>query len=319
MPVSLDKKKIFVAGSKGMLGSSLVKHLQSYDCTILEASRKELDLLDQAATREWFKENKPDLVFMSAAKVGGIYANDKYPSSFLYENLMIEANAIEAAATNNVEKLLFVGSSCIYPKFAELPIKETSLLTGELEPTNKPYAVAKIAGIILCQAYKNEHGLNFVSAMPTNLYGPGDSFDLQNGHVVPSLIYKTHLAKMNNEKQIVIWGTGKPRRDIIHVDDCAKALIKIMQDYDELDPVNIGSGSDLSILEIAETITKALEWDGEFVFDESKPDGTLRKILDTTKLDSMGWKPEIDFYDGVKGVYSWLTGNEELLRGLVEN
>lgn len=311
MSIQLNKKRIWVAGHNGMVGSALTSQLKALGAELLSVSSKELDLRDQDTTRKWIKENKPEVIFIAAAKVGGIWANNIYPSSFLYDNLMIEANIIEAAAKLEVEKLMLLGTGCIYPKDAELPVKESSLLTGPLESTNEWYAIAKIAGIKLCQAYKKERGLNFISAMPTNLYGPNDNFDLETSHVLPALIHKIHLAKKNNDPTVTIWGTGKPKRELLHVDDCASALIHVMQNYNELEPINIATGEDMTIKDIAETVKGIVGWDGKLVFDSSKPDGTFRKILCIEKLKALGWQYKIKPREGIKQVYNWFLENEK--------
>ncbi len=311
MVFDLTKKKIWVAGHKGMVGSALVKQLESIGSEILTVSSKELDLREQSATRKWLMENKPEAIIIAAAKVGGIWANNIYPTSFLYDNLMIEANIIEAAAKIGVEKLMLLGTGCIYPKVTEQPVQESSLLSGPLEPTNEWYAIAKIAGIKLCQAYKKEFGLNFISAMPTNLYGPNDNFDLETSHVLPALIHKIHLAKKTKAKNVSVWGTGKPQRELMHVDDCADALIHVMKNYDEIEPINIGTGEDMSIQFIAELVSEVIGWDGELVYDTSKPDGTLRKVLSVDKLRKLGWQHKIAPKEGIKQVYSWFLENEK--------
>jgi GDP-L-fucose synthase len=311
MVFDLTKKKIWVAGHKGMVGSALVKQLESIGSEILTVSSKELDLREQSATRKWLMENKPEAIIIAAAKVGGIWANNIYPTSFLYDNLMIEANIIEAAAKIGVEKLMLLGTGCIYPKVTEQPVQESSLLSGPLEPTNEWYAIAKIAGIKLCQAYKKEFGLNFISAMPTNLYGPNDNFDLETSHVLPALIHKIHLAKKTKAKNVSVWGTGKPQRELMHVDDCADALIHVMKNYDEIEPINIGTGEDMSIQFIAELVSEVIGWNGELVYDTSKPDGTLRKVLSVDKLRKLGWQHKIAPKEGIKQVYSWFLENEK--------
>jgi GDP-L-fucose synthase len=300
---SLAGKRVFVAGHRGMVGSAIVRRLEGEDCTVLTAGRAELDLTSQAAVAEWFAHKKPDAVFLAAAKVGGILANRDFPAEFLYENLMIEANVIHAAHAAGVEKLLFLGSSCIYPKFAEQPITEDALLTGPLEPTNEWYAVAKIAGIKLCQAYRRQHGDDFISAMPTNLYGPGDNYDLKTSHVLPALIRKAHEAKTAGAPSIELWGTGTPLREFMHVDDCADALVFLMQNYSGDEHVNVGTGSDLSILDLAKLVCKAAGYEGEIRLDPSKPDGTPRKLMSSKKLQALGWQPKIGLEDGIARVY----------------
>ena len=277
----LTGKRVFVCGHAGMVGSALVRRLGREDCTILTATRRELDLKDQAAVYRWMAQNRPQAVFLAAAKVGGILANATYPADFLYDNLMIEANVISAAHRCGVEKLLFLGSSCIYPKLAPQPIAEDALLTGPLEPTNEWYAIAKIAGIKLCQAYRQQHDADFISAMPTNLYGPGDNFDLASSHVLPALIRKAHEAKTAGAPDITLWGTGTPRREFLHVDDCAEALVFLMQRYSGHEHINIGSGGDLTIRELAETICDIVGYRGSIVLDTTKPDGTPRKLMDS--------------------------------------
>jgi GDP-L-fucose synthase len=306
---SLAGKKVFVAGHRGMVGSALVRRLGDEDCDILTADRAELDLMDQHAVRHWMRDKRPDAVFVAAAKVGGILANDSFPADFLYDNLMIETNLIEAAHRVDVEKLCFLGSSCIYPKFAEQPIREDSLLTGRLESTNEWYAIAKIAGIKLTQAYRRQHGRDFISAMPTNLYGPGDNFDLQSSHVLPALIRKAHEAKVSGAKSIGIWGTGTPRREFLHVDDCADACVFLAKTYSGNDHVNVGSGSDLTILELTELVCEVVGFAGEIVRDETKPDGTPRKLMSSEKLLRMGWEPTVGLRDGIAGTYRWYLDN----------
>jgi GDP-L-fucose synthase len=303
MAFALTGKRVFVAGHRGMVGSAIVRRLGREDCTILTAGRDELDLMDQAAVRDWFARERPDAVFLAAAKVGGILANDSFPADFLYDNLMIEANVIEAAHRAEVAKLLFLGSSCIYPKLAEQPIREEALLSGPLEPTNEWYAVAKIAGIKLCQAYRRQHGRDFISAMPTNLYGPGDNFDLRTSHVLPALIRKAHDAKQAGAASIEIWGTGTPRREFLHVDDLADACVFLMKTYSEDEHVNVGSGVDISILELARVVNRAVGFAGDIVHDASKPDGTPRKLMDSAKLRTMGWAPRIDLAEGISSLY----------------
>jgi len=312
----LAGKRVYVAGHRGMVGSALVRRLGSEDCTIVTAKRSELDLKDQAAVRSWFEHKKPDAVFLAAAKVGGILANDTYPADFLYDNLMIEANIIEASHRAGVEKLMFLGSSCIYPKFAPQPIAEDSLLTGALEPTNEWYAIAKIAGIKLAQAYRRQHGHNYISAMPTNLYGPGDNFDLKGSHVLPALIRKTHEAKLRGENGIEIWGTGTPRREFLHVDDLADACVLLMQVYSEDQHVNVGFGEDFTILEVARMVMAAVGLDGEVRCDATKPDGTPRKLMDAAKLRALGWTPKIELRDGIADAYRYFLATGEDARGM---
>jgi GDP-L-fucose synthase len=302
---SLAGKRVWVAGHRGMVGSALVRRLQSEACEILTAERSALDLLDQSAVHAYLRRVRPHAIILAAAKVGGILANDRYPADFLYENLVIETNVIHGAYLASVDKLLLLGSSCIYPKFAPQPIVETALLTGPLEPTNEWYAIAKIAGIKLCQAYQKQHGCDFISAMPTNLYGPGDNFDLETSHVIPALIRKAHLAKRENNPEMIIWGTGQPRRDFLHVDDAANALVLLLHNYSGLEHINVGSGSDISILELADFVADVVAFRGSIVTDPSKPDGTPRKVLDISLLRSLGWTPRLDLKGGLDQTYRW--------------
>lgn len=305
----LKGKKVWVAGHRGMVGSAIVRRLASEHCEILVADRSELDLKDQSAVRAWVDQHKPDAVFVAAAKVGGILANDTYPADFLYDNLIIEANVIEASFRAGVEKLCFLGSSCIYPKLAPQPIVESALLTGELEPTNEWYAIAKIAGIKLCQAYRKQHGADFISAMPTNLYGPGDNFDLTSSHVMPALIRKAHEAKLRGDKEITVWGTGKPLREFLHVDDCADACVHLMKVYSGLEHVNVGSGGDLSILDLTRLVCETVGFKGDIVHDLSKPDGTPRKLMSIQKIAETGWRPRIPLAEGIASTYAWFSKN----------
>lgn len=302
-PFDLAGKRVFVAGHRGMVGSAILRRLANEGCTVLTAGRDTLDLKDQATVRGWFAAERPDAVFLAAAKVGGILANDSFPADFLYDNLMIEANIIEAAHRTDVAKLMFLGSSCIYPKFAPQPIAEDALLTGPLEPTNEWYAVAKIAGIKLCQAYRRQHGRDYVSAMPTNLYGPGDNFDLKSSHVLPALIRKAHDAKRAGAASMEIWGTGTPRREFLHVDDLADACVFLMKTYSDDEHVNAGSGEDIAIGDLARLVCEVVGFTGEIVTDPSKPDGTPRKLMSGDKLAALGWAPRIGLRDGIEGVY----------------
>lgn len=311
MPYDLAGKRVYVAGHKGMVGSAIVRRLQHEKCEILTSERS-TDLREQGAVREWFGANKPDAVIVAAAKVGGILANDTYPAEFLYDNLMIEANLIEAAYRAGSEKLLFLGSSCIYPKMAPQPIPEDALLTGPLEPTNEWYAVAKIAGIKLCQAYRRQYGADFISAMPTNLYGPGDNFDLEKSHVLPALIRKAHEAKEAGAKAIEIWGSGTPRREFLHVDDLADGAVFLLQNYSGSEHVNLGSGEDLSILELAEMVCEVVGFEGGIERDTTKPDGTPRKLMSGDKLAALGWSPKIALRDGIASAYrAFLDGERK--------
>lgn len=306
---SLGGKRVWVAGHRGMVGSAVVRRLEARgDVDILLAGRDELDLKDQSAVRDWMARERPDAVIVAAAKVGGILANATYPADYLYDNLMIEANIIEAAHRSDVGKLLFLGSTCIYPKFAEQPIKEESLLTGELEPTNEWYAIAKIAGIKLCQAYRKQHGRDFISAMPTNLYGPNDNFDLNSSHVLPAMIRKIHDAKFAGTG-VTLWGSGKPRREFMHVDDLSAALVHIMENYSDAPHLNVGIGEDVTIRELADTVAKVVGYSGGFDYDASKPDGTPRKCTDNARLRALGWAPSISLEDGIAGTYGWFLEN----------
>ena len=304
---ALSGKKIWVAGHKGMVGRAVVRALADRDCTILTAERSDADLTRQAEVEAWVAANQPDAVIVCAARVGGILANDSYPADFIYDNLMIEANIIHAAFKADVEKLLFLGSSCIYPKFAEQPMREEALLEGALEPTNEWYAIAKIAGIKLCQAYRKQHGADFISAMPTNLYGPFDNFDLQSSHVIPALMRKCHEAKGSGADTMEVWGSGKVMREFLHVDDCAAGIVFLLEHYSDMSHVNLGTGQDVTITELAETIKKTVGFDGGLVFDASKPDGTPRKLLDTSKINALGWQPKIDLESGLASAYRWFT------------
>ena len=298
--------KIYIAGHRGLVGSALVRKFQElgYDNLILK-TRSELNLLNQQEVADFFAVEKPEYVFLAAAKVGGIGANSTYPADFVYENIMIQTNIIHSAYKNNTKKLLFLGSSCIYPKMAEQPIKEESLLTGELEPTNDAYAIAKIAGIKMCQAYNKQYGTNYISVMPTNLYGPNDNFDLEKSHVFPALIRKFHEAKINKEAEVVVWGTGTPIREFLYVDDLAEACIYLMNNYNDDKIVNIGTGIGVTIRELAESIAKVVGYDGKLVFDTSKPDGTPIKINDVSYLNSLGWQAKTDLLSGIEKTYNW--------------
>lgn len=310
----LEGKTVWVAGHRGMVGSAIVRRLGREGCEVITASRSEVDLKDQAAVRAFVERTRPNAVFLAAAKVGGILANDTYPADFLYDNLMIEANIIEASHRFGVEKLLFLGSSCIYPKMAPQPITEDSLLTGPLEPTNEWYAVAKIAGIKLAQAYRRQHRSDFISAMPTNLYGPGDNFDLNSSHVMPALIRKAHEAKLRGDKEIVMWGTGTPRREFLHVDDCADACVLLMKVYSDDTHVNVGSGDDVTILDLTRTVCDVVGLTGEIVHDLSKPDGTPRKLMSADRLRALGWAPSIPLREGISASYRWFLENQGALR-----
>lgn len=301
----LDAKRIFVAGHGGMVGSAVVRALRARRCEVLTAPWPGVDLRRQTDAERWFDDNRPDAVVLSAARVGGILANDSRPAEFIYDNLAIASSVIEASRQFGVRKLLFLGSSCIYPKEAAQPITEGGLLTGPLEPTNEWYAVAKIAGIKLCQAYRRQYGCNFVSAMPCNLYGPGDNFDLNSSHVVPALMRKMHEAKVAGRDEVVVWGTGAPRREFLHVDDLAAALVHLLEWYRDEVHVNVGVGSDVTIAELAEILKSVTGFRGRLVFDGSKPDGVARKLLDVSRLSATGWRPKIELREGLASVYQW--------------
>jgi GDP-L-fucose synthase len=299
----LTGKRVWVAGHRGMVGSAIVRRLAREACEVLTASRAEVDLTDAAQVRRFVAEARPDAIFMAAAKVGGILANDTYPADFLYENMMIAANVTDAAHHGGVDKMLFLGSSCIYPKMAPQPIPEAALLTGPLEPTNEWYAIAKIAGIKLAEAYRKQHGRDFISAMPTNLYGPGDNYDLQTSHVLPALIRKAHEAKLAGADHIVIWGSGRPLREFMHADDCADACVFLMKTYSAAEHVNIGSGEEITILDLARLACKVVGFEGEVLTDPEKPDGVMRKLMDGSKLKALGWSASIPLEAGMREVY----------------
>jgi GDP-L-fucose synthase len=299
----LKGKRVYVAGHRGMVGSALVRRLERESCTIITASRSDVDLIRQDQVDRFFEETRPQAVFMAAAKVGGIHANSTYPADFLYDNLMIAANVTRAAHAAGVEKMLFLGSSCIYPKMAPQPIHEEALLTGPLEPTNEWYAIAKIAGIKLAQAYRRQHNCDFISAMPTNLYGPGDNFDLDTSHVLPALIRKAHEAKTAGAPTLTVWGTGTPLREFLHADDCADALVHVMKVYSEDAHINIGSGREVTIADLARMVVRIVGAASEIVFDASKPDGTPRKLMSSAKLAALGWTPRISLEDGIALTY----------------
>lgn len=316
--------RVFVAGHRGMVGSAIVRRLQALGYkNILTRGREDLDLIDQAAVNAFFAEQQIDQVYMASAKVGGIHANNTYPAEFIYQNLMVQANIIHAAHCNDVQKLLFLGSSCIYPKFAAQPMKEEALVTGVLEPTNEPYAVAKIAGIKLCESYNRQYGRDYRSVMPTNLYGPNDNFHPENSHVVPALLKRFHEATQRGDDEVVIWGSGKPQREFLHVDDMAAASVHVMelddatyQTYTQpmLSHINVGTGVDCSIRELAETIARVTEYQGRLIFDSSKPDGTPRKLMDVSRLKALGWQASISLEDGLRNAYRWFVENQHQIR-----
>lgn len=312
----MDKhSRIYVAGHRGLVGGAIVRALQAGGYTnIITRTRTETDLENQGAVFKMFLEEKPEYVFMAAAKVGGILANNSYPVDFIRSNLMVQNNIIDASHFSGVRKLLFLGSSCIYPKMSPQPIKEEYLLTGALEPTNEWYAIAKIAGIKMCQAYHRQHGLNAISLMPTNLYGPGDNFDLNASHVLPALIRKFHEAKISGANDVVMWGTGMPRREFLHVDDLALACLHLMQTYNDPQIVNVGTGTDITIRDLAEIVKNVVGFSGEIIQDLSKPDGTMQKLLDVSKLHGLGWKHRIELQDGIHSTYQWFLANQQHFR-----
>lgn len=320
----MAKQRIFVAGHRGMVGSAIVRQLEKEaDVEILTATRSELNLLDQAAVQSWFHQHAVDQVYLAAAKVGGIHANNEYPAEFIYENLMIEANIIHAAHQSGVQKLLFLGSSCIYPKNAEQPMREEALLTGTLEPTNEPYAIAKIAGIKLCESYNRQYGRNYRSVMPTNLYGPHDNFHPENSHVVPALLRRFHEAKLAGAKEVMAWGTGSPMREFLHVDDMAEASVFVMNLDDAtyqqhtqpmLSHINVGTGVDCTIKELTETVAEVVGFEGNIVWDTTKPDGTPRKLLDVSRLKALGWQASNPLNEGLQDAYQWFLENQDNFR-----
>lgn len=304
MHYDLAGKKVWVAGHNGMVGGAVARRLLEENCEIITVSRTELDLVNQTAVQDWMSRTKPDAIVLAAAKVGGIQANSNYPADFLYENLMIEANVINAAHNNDVSRVLFLGSSCIYPKFAQQPIREDSLLSGKLEQTNQWYAIAKIAGIKLIQAYRQQHGRDWISAMPTNLYGPGDNYDLKNSHVLPALLRKFHEAKQSGEKEVVVWGTGAPLREFMHCDDLADALVFLLKSYSDNEHINVGSGEEVSIKELATIIAEVVGYNAELTWDSTKPDGTPRKLMDSARLRKLGWKNSRKLKEGIYSTYN---------------
>src|SRR5499433_1863690 len=313
MLFDLTDKLVWVAGQHGMVGSAMMRRLAREPCALLrDPGRAAVDLRRQSEVEDWMASHRPRIVFLTAGRVGGMYANDAFPADFLYDNLLIEANIIHAAYRTGVEKLLFFGSSCIYPRLGPQPIKEEALLTGALEPTNEPYAIAKIAGIKLCQAYARQYGANFISVMPTNLYGPNDNFDLETSHVLAALLRKAYEAKTRDEKKLVVWGTGEPRREFLHVDDLAAACLLLLEKYDSPEIINIGCGEDIDIRELAVLICDVVGFDGELVWDKTKPNGTPRKLLDVTKIRALGWQPTIQLREGIAQTYEWFLANDAM-------
>lgn len=313
--VPLDAR-VYVAGHRGLVGAAIWRHLADRGQQgLVGRTSAELDLRDRPAVDTFFEQQRPEYVVLAAAKVGGILANSTYPADFLSENLRIQLNVIDAAQRFGATRLLFLGSSCIYPKFAPQPIREESLLTGALEPTNDAYAIAKIAGVLHVQAMRRQHGVSFVSAMPTNLYGPGDNFDLQNSHVLPALIRRMHQAKVEGAPSVTVWGSGSPLREFLHVDDLARAAVHVLENYDDPEPINVGVGEDVSIKELAELVADVVGYDGALHWDTSKPDGTPRKLLDVSRLRDLGWSPQIRLREGVSGTYAWFQENADALRG----
>jgi GDP-L-fucose synthase len=301
----MSRVRIWVAGHKGMVGSAITRQLEARGDEVLKVDRSVVDLRNQIAVEVWLKQNRPDAIIFAAAKVGGILANDSFPADFIYDNLAIETNVIHSAHVAGVDRLVFLGSSCIYPKFAPQPIREDSLLSGPLEPTNEWYAIAKIAGIKLCQAYRRQHGRRYISVMPCNLYGPNDNFDLTTSHVLPALIRKFHEAKIENRSEVVVWGTGAPLREFLHVDDLARGVVFCLDSYDEYEHINCGAGSEISIRGLAETVARVTGFSGRLVFDSTKPDGTPRKLMDSSRILALGWRPQISLEDGVADAYRW--------------
>jgi GDP-L-fucose synthase len=310
-----SQQKVWVAGHKGMVGSAVTRCLEARGDNVLKVDRSVVDLRNQSGVETWLRQNRPDAVVFAAAKVGGIYANDTFPADFIYDNLAIETNVIHSAHIAGVDRLVFLGSSCIYPKFAEQPIQESSLLTGPLEPTNEWYAIAKIAGIKLCQAYRKQYGRRYISLMPCNLYGPGDNFDPLTSHVLPALIRKFHEAKEEGRSEVIVWGTGNPLREFLHVDDLARAVTFCLDNYDGYEHINCGMGWDISIRELAEIVSRTVGFCGKLVFDNSKPDGTPRKLMDSSRIRALGWQPQIAFERGIADTYEWYLENKVLSSG----
>lgn len=310
----LEGKRVFVAGHLGMVGSAIIRVLRQRDCTVLTAPRPGVDLRRQEEVERWMRSERPDAVFLAAARVGGIWANNNRPAEFIYDNLAIQSAVVESARRNAVGKLLFLGSSCIYPKMAAQPIAEEELLTGPLEPTNEWYAVAKIAGLKLCQAYRRQHGCNYICLMPTNLYGPGDNFDVQSAHVIPALMHRMHRAKKSGGSEVAVWGSGTPRREFLHVDDLADAAVYLMEAYSGEEQINVGTGRDLTIAELAQAIREVTGFRGRLAYDRSKPEGTARKCLDVTRMSRLGWRAKIDLRSGLADTYRWFVGAEDASR-----
>jgi len=315
----IDGSRIWISGHRGMVGSALLRRLEGQDCELLTVGRSSVDLRRQAETEDWLAEHRPDAIVVAAAMVGGIHANDTRPADFLYDNLMIAANVIEGARRTGVKKLLYLGSNCVYPRLAAQPVREDALLTGPLEPTNQWYAVAKIAGLKLCDAYRRQHGCDFISAMPSNLYGPNDNFDLADGHVLPSLLRRIHEAKLTNATKVVIWGSGTPQREFTHVDDLAAAAVFLLENYSAESQVNVGSGQEISIKALAELIAHVVGYNGRLTFDRSKPDGMPRKVTDVSQLHALGWRAKINLQDGIVSSYAWLLENGQDARGMQRN
>ena len=305
----MSDERIWIAGHRGMVGSALTRLLQAQNRRVLTVDRAALDLRRQQDVENWIKANRPTAIILAAAKVGGIVANTTYPADFIYDNLAIQTNLIHCAHVAGVDRMVFLGSSCIYPKFVEQPIRESSLMTGKLEPTNEFYAIAKIAGILTCQAYRKQFGRRYISVMPCNLYGPNDSYDLQNSHVLPALFRKFHAATAANAREVVIWGSGKPLREFLHVDDMVRGVVRCLDAYDEYEPINIGYGSDIAIGEIAQMIKEISGFAGSLVFDASRPDGIARKLMDSSKIAALGWRPQIPLRDGLETAYRWFVDN----------
>jgi GDP-L-fucose synthase len=306
----MSGKRIWVAGHNGMVGSAVARCLAARGDEVLKAGRDSLDLCQQSAVQAWLQQNRPDAIVLAAAKVGGIYANDTFPADFIYENLAIETNVIHAAHVAGIDRLVFLGSSCIYPKFAPQPIQEDALLSGALEPTNEWYAIAKIAGIKLCQAHRKQYGRRYISVMPCNLYGPGDNFDPLNSHAMAALIRRFHEAKTADRPEVAVWGTGRPMREFLHVEDLARAVVFLLDNYDGAEPINCGAGSDVSIATLADIIAGVVDYRGKIVFDPTKPDGTPRKLMDSSRIAALGWKPQISLQDGIAATYRWYLENK---------